>query len=76
MEFLSSKRRLNTREAAQYLGIRPGTMEVWRSLGRGPRFCKIGARVVYNITDLDEYAQSCVVETIDTVNTLKGGSHA
>lgn len=76
MELQPNKQRLNTREAAQYLGIRPGTMEVWRSLGRGPRFCKIGARVVYNITDLDEYAQSCVVETIDTVNMLQGGSHA
>ena len=68
-------KKLNTREAAHYLGIKPGTMEVWRCHGRGPRFCKIGARVVYNVSDLEEFAQSCIVETIDTAKILRGDSH-
>ena len=28
----------NTAEAAAHLGLSPGTLEVWRSLGRGPRY--------------------------------------
>lgn len=75
MDFIQNKRRLNTREAAQYLGVKAGTMEVWRSLGKGPRYCKLGARVVYDVSDLDSFASSCVVETCDTAKMLKGGSH-
>ena len=41
--------KLNTPEAAKYLGLRPGTLEIWRSLGKGPRYLKIGRRVVYEL---------------------------
>ncbi|MCD7984832.1 MAG: helix-turn-helix domain-containing protein [Desulfovibrio sp.] len=70
------QRRINTAEAAEYLGVRPGTMEVWRSLGKGPRYIKLGARVVYEIADLDAFAASRVVETSDTATILHGGTHA
>ncbi len=38
--------RLNTQEAAAYLGVRPNTLEVWRCKHKGPRYAKMGARVV------------------------------
>ena len=76
MEHYPKQRRLNTADAAQYLGVKRGTMEVWRSLGKGPRYLKLGARVVYEIADLDDFAASRVVETCDTAAILKGGSHA
>ena len=33
----------------------PRTLEQWRWLGKGPRFLKIGARVLYDEDDVDEY---------------------
>ena len=75
MEHYHKRRRLNTLDAAEYLGVKRGTMEVWRSLGKGPRYIKLGTRVVYEIDDLDAFAASHVVETKDTADILHGGTH-
>jgi hypothetical protein len=48
----------DTAAAASLLGVKPGTLEVWRCKGIGPRFVKIGARVVYRLRDLNEYLDS------------------
>jgi hypothetical protein len=32
--------------------ISPRTLEQWRWQGRGPRYLKIGGRVVYRLTDI------------------------
>ncbi len=58
--------KLNTPEAAKYLGLRPGTLEIWRSLGKGPRYLKIGRRVVYELADIDAYAKAHAVETSES----------
>ena len=65
----------NTAEAAAHLGLSPGTLEVWRSLGRGPRYRKFGRRVMYAIFDLDSYAATHIVETCDTVGTPRGDGY-
>ncbi len=41
--------------------ISPRTLEQWRWLGKGPKFLKIGARVLYREEDVDAYeaAQLC-----------------
>ena len=50
---------LNTREAAAYYGVSPGTMANWRSSGGGPTFNKLGDhRVGYRVSDLDAHAVS------------------
>lgn len=74
MENYYKQRRLNTPDAAEYLGVKRGTMEVWRSLGKGPRYIKLGTRVVYEISDLDSFAASRVVETCDTAKVLREGA--
>jgi hypothetical protein len=61
------KQRVDTIEAATRLGLKPGTLEVWRSLGRGPRFLKIGRKVFYKIEDLELFANAHVVETVDSM---------
>ena len=58
--------KLNTPEAAKHLGLRPGTLEIWRSLGKGPRYLKIGRRVVYELADIDAYAKAHAVETSES----------
>lgn len=35
--------------------LSPRTLEQWRWLGKGPRFLKIGARVLYREEDIEEY---------------------
>lgn len=41
--------------------ISPRTLEQWRWLGKGPRFLKIGARVLYDEDEVEAYeaAQRC-----------------
>ena len=46
---------LTTSEAAEYLKIKPSTLEQWRWNGRSPRFCKIGRSCRYRIADLDAF---------------------
>ena len=47
--------RLTTREAAAYLRRSPTTLEIWRCHGNGPRYIKSGSRVLYALSDLQEF---------------------
>ncbi|HMM40117.1 MAG TPA: helix-turn-helix domain-containing protein [Desulfovibrio sp.] len=64
--------KLTTEEAAAYLRLQPGTLEVWRCRGRGPAYQKLGRRVVYDRADLDAFANSHTVLTIDTYHLAEG----
>ena len=44
-------RYLRTPEAARFLGLSGRTLEKHRTYGTGPRYSKIGGRVVYAIED-------------------------
>lgn len=46
---------LDTRQAALYLALSETTLISWRSLGRGPRFVRIGRAVRYRVPDLDAF---------------------
>lgn len=41
--------------------LSPRTLEQWRWLGKGPKFLKIGARVLYREADVEDWeaAQVC-----------------
>jgi hypothetical protein len=49
-------RYLRTAEAARFLGLSPRTLEKHRIYGTGPAYRKIGARVVYAVSDLNAWA--------------------
>jgi excisionase family DNA binding protein len=51
----TSRRYVNTREAAEYLGCSPKTLQNWRSSGKGPRFVRIGGKIAYDFADLDAF---------------------
>lgn len=53
-----AERVFDTVTAATLLGVKPGTLEVWRCKGKGPRFVKSGSRVVYRLRDINEYLDS------------------
>jgi len=46
---------MNQQQLAEYWGISTRTLERWRSIGWGPRYIKIGGRVVYRAEDILEY---------------------
>jgi excisionase family DNA binding protein len=48
-------RLLTEDEAADYLRVRPRTLQRWRQLGRGPKFTRAGRRVLYRMGDLEAY---------------------
>lgn len=49
-------RMLRTAEAGRFLGLSGRTLEKHRVYGTGPVFRKIGGRVVYAISDLQDWA--------------------
>ena len=48
-------------QLAEQWHLSPRTLEQWRWLGKGPKFLKIGARVLYREEDVEawEAAQVC-----------------
>jgi hypothetical protein len=52
--------RLNTRNAAAYLGegVSHRTLEAYRVRGGGPVYSKLGKRVVYDVVDLEAWLAS------------------
>jgi len=51
---------INQLELAVRWGISHRTLERWRWTGEGPKFLKVGGRVVYRLSDVEEYEQSIV----------------
>ena len=48
-------RYLNSAQAAQYLNVSQSMLAKRRLSGDGPRYSKLGKRVVYEVTDLDQW---------------------
>src|SRR3546814_5684982 len=61
---------LRTPEAARFLGLSGRTLEKHRTYGTGPRYSKIGGRVVYRVEDL----QICVDRGAKSSTTDETGS--
>jgi predicted DNA-binding transcriptional regulator AlpA len=56
-----SKRYFNEREAAAMCGWSVSSLRNWRSLGRGPAYCKVGKSVRYLEADLFAFMERCRV---------------
>ncbi|MFH9266971.1 helix-turn-helix domain-containing protein [Streptomyces sp. NPDC017546] len=48
---------LNLQDAAKYLGISPNTLYVWRHRRQGPPSFRMGRRVMYRITTLNQWVR-------------------
>ena len=46
---------VDQKDLAQRWRMSPRTLEQWRWQGRGPRFLKIGGRVVYRLADIEAF---------------------
>lgn len=47
--------RLTVKEAAAYVCLAKGTLDHMRTAGNGPRFIKLGRKVIYDTRDLDQW---------------------
>lgn len=54
---------MDTTATADYLGVSEQTLANWRWRSVGPRWCKIGGRVKYELAQIDAYIESRTVET-------------
>jgi hypothetical protein len=54
---------LNQIDLARRWRISPRTLERWRWLGEGPRYLKLGGRVLYRLADIEAYEQSVICLT-------------
>ena len=51
------RRYLDTEQAAAYILLSPATLVRMRITGEGPRYAKVGRRVIYAIEDLDGWVE-------------------
>lgn len=59
---LEADPKFNSDEAAQYLGLSPGTLPVWRCNGRHAiPFIRVGRAIRYRKSDLDRWLESRTV---------------
>ena len=49
-------------EASKRLRTKVGTMQWWRTMGRGPVYVKVGRHVFYRTRDLDDFVAAGVCE--------------
>lgn len=52
------KKLINTKEAAEYLNLKPQTLHNYRFKGCPPDYVKIGRRIMYEIPTLDLFIES------------------
>lgn len=69
----STRGTLNELELATHLGVSRKTLQKWRSLGLGPTYLKLGAKVVYRIEDIDAYVQRSLRKS-DCMRRVEGGA--
>ncbi len=62
------KEYLKTREAAEYLNLRPQTLAKWRMDARHLPFIRLGGGIRYRKSDLDRYVRSRVVGAVEAEN--------
>ncbi len=49
---------LNSKQAADYLGLKPNTLAKMRVYGNGPKYRKHGFRVLYSLDDLNAWSEA------------------
>jgi predicted DNA-binding transcriptional regulator AlpA len=63
---------LNQKQLAARWSISEATLERWRSEGIGPKFLKLGGRVLYRQADIEAYEESCLATSTKPVEAQVG----
>jgi hypothetical protein len=51
---------LNQTDLARRWKVSPRTLERWRWLSQGPQYLKLGGRVLYRVSDIEEYERTII----------------
>ena len=54
-------------EVEQAFGLNAKTLGLWRHQGKGPRYCKVGRKVLYKFVDVEEFLDRNKVQTKDSI---------
>lgn len=68
---LMATKKLSPQEVADMYGVKACTLARWRCKKVGPRYAKLGSRVMYDIEDLEDWFASRCVHTRDSVPQLR-----
>ena len=52
---------LNQRSLATRWDVSEATLERWRTEGIGPKYLKLGGRVLYRLVDIEGFESSCLM---------------
>lgn len=53
---------ITTKELSKRWKINPNTIEHWRSVGLGPKFIRIGRKILYSLNSISEFEQMNTAE--------------
>jgi len=67
MKATLTKKTLTPHQVSEMYGIAKGTLGNYRAQRRGPRFYKVGKKVLYRIEDIEAYLFQNPVLTFDSV---------
>lgn len=66
----------NTAQLAEHLQISNRTLERWRLEGKGPKYFKLGSRVLYSEEQVEAWLVKCqTVSTAEEASNDTGGNH-
>lgn len=54
---------VNEHELSGLIKISTSTLRKWRWEGKGPKFIKMGRRVVYRMSDVEEFIDDCTTRS-------------
>jgi predicted DNA-binding transcriptional regulator AlpA len=63
---------LTEREAAAMIAdLKPATLSKWRRRRKGPRYLKLGSKVRYRLTDIEEWTAAQLIDPAQQPATLR-----
>jgi predicted DNA-binding transcriptional regulator AlpA len=67
----AQSRFLRTQQAARFLGLSPRTVEKHRINGTGPKYSKIGGRIIYAMADLEKWVELGIKKSTGGITILE-----
>jgi hypothetical protein len=62
------KKMVSTKEVAEIYPVCTGTLQNWRVMKQGPRFFRVGRKVLYRLDDLENFFTTTPVLTNDSLS--------
>jgi hypothetical protein len=67
-------RHLNQTDLAARWNLSPRTLERWRWLGQGPKFLKLGGRILYRLEDIEAFEEQQLLQVTGSAAAALAGA--